>query len=154
MLIDCAEIEQYLHEHIPMSQAMAVAVEAIAETGVTLSAPLAPNINHRHTAFGGSISTLAILSAWTAVHVGLLREQIPCRIVIQRNSVDYLGPIEGDFQARCLPPTPQAWGKFLRAIARHGKGRINLVAEVTAGGEVAGRFQGDYVALKIAGDGR
>ena len=106
MDVSCAEIEQYLHEHIPMSKAMAVVVEAIAETGVTLSAPLAPNINHRHTAFGGSISTLAILSAWTAVHVGLLREQVPCRIVIQRNSVEYLGPIEGDFQARWLSPTP------------------------------------------------
>jgi len=44
-----AELEQYLHEHIPLSKAMAVFVVSVAQDAVVLGAPLAPNINHRET---------------------------------------------------------------------------------------------------------
>lgn len=59
------QVEQYLHQNIPISQQMAVSVVSIDEKGVILAAPLLPNINHHGTVFGGSISNLAILSAWT-----------------------------------------------------------------------------------------
>ena len=106
MAIDCIAVEQYLHEHIPLSQAMAVSVIAIDDNGVILSAPLAPNINHRNTVFGGSISTLAILSAWTFVHVRLQKLNMSSRIVIQSNSLDYTNPALDDVQAHCLTPEP------------------------------------------------
>ena len=97
MTIDCAAVEQYLHEHIPISKAMEVAVTSMDQYGVILSAPLAPNINHRNTVFGGSISTLAILSAWTFVHVQLELLNLSSRIGIQSNSLGYTNPATGDF---------------------------------------------------------
>ncbi len=144
---NCKSIEQYLHAQIPMSQAMQVSVTEIAESGIILSAPLAPNINHRSTVFGGSISTLAILSAWTYLRVRLQILDLPCRIVIKSNSIDYLKPIEGDFQAHCLTPAPLDWDKFITSIERRGKGRILLDAEVAAGGILSAKFRGEYVAL-------
>lgn len=39
------ELERYLHGHIPLSSAMQVSVEAASAEGVTLGAPLSPNIN-------------------------------------------------------------------------------------------------------------
>jgi thioesterase domain-containing protein len=62
--MDARELEDYLHVHIPLSAAMQVAVVAVDASGVTLAAPLAPNINHRDTVFGGSASAVAILAAW------------------------------------------------------------------------------------------
>ncbi len=148
MNIDIDSIERYLHDRIPISQAMAVSVMAIDENGVILSAPLHPNINHRSTVFGGSISTLAILSAWTFVHVRLQALALPCQIVIKHNSIDYLKPIAGDFQAHCRTPPPPDWDKFIATIERRGKGRIVLNAEVfTPKGILAANFQGEYVAL-------
>jgi len=47
-----AELESYLHEHIPLSKAMAVSVAEASVDSVTVSAPLEPNINHRATVFG------------------------------------------------------------------------------------------------------
>jgi len=41
------ELERYLHEHIPLSRAMQVSVVSVQPESVVLSAPLAPNINHR-----------------------------------------------------------------------------------------------------------
>jgi thioesterase domain-containing protein len=61
--MDARELQAYLHAHIPLSAAMQVSVDAVAADGVTLRAPLAPNINHRETVFGGSASAVAILAA-------------------------------------------------------------------------------------------
>lgn len=149
MSIDCVAVEHYLHEHIPLSAAMEVSVVSIEESGVVLSAPLAPNINHRNTVFGGSISTLAILSAWTFVHVQLKTLNIPSRIVIQSNSLEYTNPATGDFQAHCLAPDSIAWQRFINTLTKRGKGRISLSSDVYSNGLLVGQFQGKYVALKL-----
>lgn len=148
MTLDCAAVEQYLHEHIPISAAMAVTVSALYPQ-VILSVPLQPNINHRQTGFGGSISTLAILSAWTFVHVQLQSLLNPYRIVIQDNNVKYLQPVTGDFEARCISPPEESWLWFLKILQRKGKSRINLSVEVYANELLAGTFTGSYVALAI-----
>ena len=57
---DLSAIERYLHEHIPLTTHMEVGVDRIDGTGVRLTAPLAPNINHRQTAFGGSVAALRL----------------------------------------------------------------------------------------------
>ena len=143
-------VERYLHTHIPVTRAMKVAVTRIDAAGVRLAAPLAPNINHRHTAFGGSVSTLAILSAWTLLHTRLRVASSPSRIVIQRNSVEYLRPLHGDFEAFCAAPEPHRWERFKAGLARRGLARIILHAEIFGEGELAGRFEGAYVALAQA----
>ena len=147
--MDCKTVEQYLHEHIPLSQAMAIAVISINDDGVVLSAPLAPNINHRGTAFGGSISTVAILAAWTFVDVQLRGRSLSHRIVIRRHHIDYLKPIEGDFQAHCLPPTPASLDQFITTLSKRGKSRITLDVNLYSETALAGQFQGEYVALEI-----
>ena len=73
------DLEHYLHEHIPLSRAMQAQVLAASTEGITLGAPLAPNINHRETVFGGSASALAILAAWALVHTRLRAEGIAGR---------------------------------------------------------------------------
>ena len=148
MDISSTSVEKYLHEHIPLSKAMDVSVVSIDEAGVLLSAPLLPNINHRSTAFGGSISAVAILSAWTFIHVQLQILSLPCRIVIQSNSIEYRKPVESDIQAHCEAPSLQPWKRFIETVSKRGKGRIVLNVKVYSRGVLAGKFQGVYVALK------
>jgi thioesterase domain-containing protein len=141
------ELEAYLHQHIPLSKAMQVAAEEVSADRVVLAAPLAPNINHRETVFGGSVSALAILSAWSLLHVRLTSMQYSTRLVIQRNSMTYDRPIAGDFTARAAAPSPQAWETFLKMLARKGRARINVSSALFCEGQEAGRFEGDFVAL-------
>src|SRR5471030_1991704 len=103
------EIEAYLHGHIPISAGMGVRVTACDETGVTLRAPLAPNINHRDTVFGGSASAVAILAAWSLLHTRMRGEGIAARLVIQSNTMDYALPILGEFTARSALEQPEHW---------------------------------------------
>ena len=97
--MNSAELESYLHAHIPLSSAMGVTVRSANDEAVVLHAPLGPNINHRDTVFGGSASALAILAGWSLVHLRLTKEGVSPRIVIQRNTVEYNAPMLGDFDA-------------------------------------------------------
>lgn len=140
-------LEQYLHTHIPLTDAMEVSVVSVDATGVRLRAPIGPNINHRNTVFGGSAATLAILSGWTLIHTRLRAATFPSRIVIQRCSVDYITPLHHDFEAFCPAPAPDRWQRFLSGLRRRGRARIILHAELAGGDGVAGTFEGAYVAM-------
>jgi thioesterase domain-containing protein len=154
MTVDLAGVELYLHTHIPLSKEMGVRVVRIDEEGVRLAAPLAPNINHRSTVFGGSASAVAILAAWTFVHTRLRERGLSSRIVIQRNAMEYLRPISSDFEAFCPAPPSRAWQKLVDGVERRGRGRITLEVELFLDGEVVGAFSGSYVVVGAAGTTR
>lgn len=103
------ELQDYLHAHIPLSVAMQVTVKSLSEREVILEAPLAPNINHRETLFGGSASAVAILAAWSLLHVRTRAEGIDSRLVIQRNNMEYLLPVAGSFSARAFLSDEHGW---------------------------------------------
>lgn len=145
------ELERYLHDHIPLSKAMQVSVVSVSDDGVALSAPLEPNINHRETVFGGSASAVAILSAWSHLHIRLAQAGVAGRLVIQRNTMSYDLPIAGAFTARSSFADPTKWSPFLRALARKRKARITLTSVLEHAGQVVGRFSGEFVAF-TAGD--
>lgn len=142
-----SELESYLHDHIPLSRAMAVRVLSIADDKVILGAPLGPNINHRDTVFGGSASALAILSAWSLLHLRLTAVDLPSRVVIQRNSMEYLAPIAGDFTATATLDPATGWDGFLKMLNRKGLARITVGAELDYQGKIAGRLSGEFVAF-------
>jgi thioesterase domain-containing protein len=142
------EIEQYLHRHIPLTVAMGVRVKIGTPGRVELTAPLAPNINHHETVFGGSASALATLSAWTLVHIGLRHANVNATTVIQRNIMSYEEPIHGDFSAVCTLIDGGAWERFLRTIDRRGRGRITMNAHLIFENRQVASFEGDFVALK------
>jgi thioesterase domain-containing protein len=147
--LSAMEIERYLHRNIPLSAAMGVRVKMAGPHRIELAAPLAPNINHQSTVFGGSASALAMLSAWTLVHLGLRREGIEASTVIQRNVMHYEAPMHGEFIAVCALADASAWRRFVRTIERHGRGRIAMTAHLLADGRRKASFEGDFVALRV-----
>lgn len=142
------ELEIYLHSHIPLAAAMAVNVVAIENGSLTLGAPLAPNKNHRDTAFGGSVSTLATLAAWSLLRLRLDKQQAQsAHLVIQRHSMEYLLPISEAFSARAEFSQSTDWSRFEKAFASRGRARIVIGASVNWDGQECARFSGDFVAL-------
>jgi len=145
--MNAIDLERYLHEHIPLSKAMQVSVVSVQTDGVTLRAPLAPNINHRDTVFGGSASALAILAGWSLLHTRLEGAGLSSRLVIQRNTVNYDLPIAGPFTARSFIQTPAAWESFMLMLRRKGRARLTISCILDYDGQRAGRFEGEFVAL-------
>jgi thioesterase domain-containing protein len=148
-----AELEQYMHRHIPISRAMAVAVVSIGEGAVVLQAPLAPNINHRETVFGGSACALAILAGWSLLFVRLRATGLSSSLVIQRHTMEYQQPIVGQFTARATLQHPERWRSFTTLLARKRKARVAVTAALEHANQVVATFAGEFVALAATGNG-
>ena len=122
------QLERHLHQAIPLSRAMQASVLEAGEEHVLLGAPLAPNVNHRGTVFGGSAVTLATLSAWTLLYWRLRMHLPPASVVLQSSSMRYLRPISSAFAARATLRPDASWPTFLRTLARRGKARVSAPA--------------------------
>jgi thioesterase domain-containing protein len=143
------ELETYLHQRIPLSRAMAVEVRSAAPDGVELFAPLAPNINHRDTVFGGSASAVAILAAWSALYVRMRAEMRAGRIVIRRNKMSYERPIIADFTAKSEPPEAAAWAKAIATLGKGRPARVHVTATLECLGERVGVLEGEFVVMPV-----
>ena len=139
-------LRTYLHDHIPLSRAMAVEVVEASAAHVLLEAPLAPNINMHGTMFGGSAATLALLAAWSVMHLRLEAKGIASQLVIHRTTTEYLLPITGPAHASAhLDET--VWPAFLQTYRRRGRARLTVAAELLFDGQTAGRLSGEFVAI-------
>jgi thioesterase domain-containing protein len=142
------EITAYVHAHIPITAALGARVVHVDARSVQLRAPLAPNLNHRGTAFGGSLSALAILAGWVLVHLQLRDRGISARLVIQRSVLDFDAPLDGDFTATGMLPAAPAWDRFLATLARHRSARVTVVSTLASASGEGGRHEGTYVATR------
>jgi thioesterase domain-containing protein len=139
------ELKVYLHEQIPASKLLEVDVKSCSQSNIELTAPLEPNINHKNTVFGGSLSVLAILAGWSLVYMRL--NGIRNEIVIQESSMSYLKAANGSFCATSSYEGSVAWSKFNRSFTKRGRGRIQVESNVLCGGELVATFRGTYVAF-------
>jgi len=142
-------LQQFLREHIPLSKAMEVEVLEASTMGVKLSAPLAPNINHRRTVFGGSATALAILSAWALINLRLEDEKLKRRVVIQRSNMTYERPMTASFTASSAIVNETTWRRFVNPLKRKGKARIKVNSVLYCNGERVGKLEGDFVGLTL-----
>lgn len=147
--MEAPELEKYLHEQIPTSRALGISVKSSDHERVELMAPLAVNLNHKKTAFGGSISVIAILSGWSLVFLRL--QGFRNEIVIQESTISYLKPVTDDFFAISTYEESVAWKRFARSFHGHGKGRIMVVSKLFCNGELAATHRGTYVAINNTG---
>ena len=144
-------LEAYIHRQIPITAHMGVGIVDASVNRVELSAPLAPNINHRETVFGGSAAAIATLAAWTLVLVRLRDEGIAGRLVIARNSMQYGKPITDDFTAVAsvdqIDGWADGWDRFLAGITRKGRGRLTARSNLFLNGQQVAEFEGLFVAI-------
>lgn len=141
-----AALAAFLHEHIPLSRAMAVSVMRAGADEVALEAPLDPNINVHSTMFGGSVATLGLLAAWSVLHLRLEAAGIANQLVIHRTEADYLLPVKGPAQAVARLDGAD-WESFSHMLERRGRARLNVTADVMFEGNIAARLVGEFVAV-------
>jgi len=145
--MDEHELERYLHERIPLSRAMAIEVRAASLAGVEIYAPLAPNINHRDTVFGGSASAVAILAAWSALHLRMRAQGVDARLVIRRNTMSYERPITAGFTATAVPPDDASWTRLAGTLRRGRPARVRVGARLECAGQFVGELDGEFAVL-------
>lgn len=142
-----AQLQSYLHAQIPLSAAMGIEVAEASDEIIRLRAPLAPNINHRGTVFGGSLASIGTLACWCWLAYRLRSVEREDGIVVRRTKVEYLRPLSEAFQAVCHGPSPEAWEAFQKGLSRRGTARLHLHATVSAGEDIGAVLDGEFVAI-------
>lgn len=132
-------------EDIPLARQIGVQVLAYDGRSLVLAAPLGPNSNHKGTAFGGSLYSLAVLAGWGLLSLELEARAIAAEIVIQECAVDYRMPVTGDFTARAIAPEAAQIERCMRMLQRYGKARIDVEVVIEREGLEAVRLRGTYV---------
>ena len=141
------DLQLYLHKNIPLSKAIGIQVADVSPSGIMLSAPLAPNVNHTGTVFAGSASAAALLSAWALLFVRLENEGIHARGVVQRNSMIYGLPITDAFMAFAASPDTESWQRFTSTLKKKKRARIRLESLLYCNGANVGKMEGEFVAI-------
>jgi thioesterase domain-containing protein len=136
-----------LTREIPLGRAMQLQVERLDDRGIELSAPLAPNVNDKGTAFGGAMVSLMILAGWSLPRLLLRRERLEADLVIGRCQVRFAAPVGRDFLVACDWPDVDAIEIFTARLRESGRGRLELEPRVVDRGEVAAGLQARYAAL-------
>ena len=80
---------------------MGIRVASFDGASLILDAPLDPNLNHKSTAFGGSLYSIAVLCGWGLLHLKLAEARLHKHIVIQESNIRYLHPVVQDLHAEC-----------------------------------------------------
>ncbi|WP_373562202.1 thioesterase domain-containing protein [Pseudomonas sp. ICMP 561] len=145
---EAAALEQVLHHDIPLTQAMGVKVLSWQDHQLRLHLPLAPNINHKSTLFGGSLYCGAVLVGWGWLHLRLKEAGIDGgHIVIQDGQISYPLPVRGDAVAICDAPDEALWKKFITTYQRRKRARLTLHTRICAqnSDDQAATFTGQYV---------
>lgn len=132
-------------EDIPLARHIGVQVLAYDGRSLVLGAPLGANSNHKGTAFGGSLYSLAVLAGWGLLELELAARGVDAEIVIQACAVDYKMPVTGDFTARAVAPQAAQIERCVRMFARYGKARIEIATVIEREELEAVRMRGTYV---------
>lgn len=141
------DLQRTLAHEIPITTHMGLAVESYDGERLALRAPLEKNLNHKATAFAGSLNAVVTLAGWGLAWLILRELDIPATVVIQHSASSYLLPVTADFTACCGKPEPDQLALFEATLRRRGKARIELHVTIEQEGRVAVDFIGRYVVI-------
>lgn len=124
---------------IPIARAMELSISGYDGESLTMSAPLAPNINDKGCAFGGSMASVMTLAGWSLVRLALDARGSEGEIYVKDSTIRYLAPVWQDFCATACVADGDTFEDFFKAYDRRGKGRLHVYCTVPLpeGGEAA-----------------
>ncbi len=148
--METSDVESYILKSIPMAKHMGIRVKSCSEKAVELHLPLEGNTNHIGTSFGGSQLSASAIACWIYLRQRLMKAKIESEIVVQKNESHFYKPVDADSVIHAgLDDSKSAnWEEFLKTLESKSKARIPLKAEVIISGNIATKFQGDFVAIK------
>lgn len=146
--MDKFEFQQFLHHQIPITESMEISVLEFSPLKVKVLAKLEPNINHKSTAFGGSINCVMTVCGWALTFANIKDLDPEAHIVIRKSNINYLHPIKGDITAECTLTDNGRVERFLDMYTKHKKGILNLRVHCYDEDTILSEFEGQYVAFR------
>ena len=124
---------------------MGITVSEYDGNTLTIKAPLANNINHQQSAFGGSLFSLAALAGWGILQLKLSEMNLTGNTVIAGGDVEYSAPVFEELICKCS--LPDEYNGFATRLRDTGKASLRLKSNILTGHEKAMAFEGEYVVI-------
>jgi thioesterase domain-containing protein len=146
------DLLRFIRDKIPLARAMDLRLHHYAPDELALAAPLAPNVNDKGCAFGGSLASVMTLAGWALVELELQRRGEDCDVFVGDSQVRYLEPVWDDFRAEARLAAEAGFDVFFATLAERGKARIDVRCRVPGSGErPAATLEARFVAKRRAG---
>lgn len=142
------QFEQQLLADIPLARAMQLRVADWNDGRLRLSAPLAPNINDKGCAFGGSLASLMTLAGWGLFTLRMHAAGLDAEVFVADSSVKFRQPLYADLAVEAWRADDETWDAAFAALRTRGRARMFIAACVRgADGVVAAESRARFVAL-------
>jgi thioesterase domain-containing protein len=141
------ELQHELHDTIPLVRALGLSVRRARSGLIEFGATLAPNINDKGCAFGGSLASLLTLACWSVLRVHTWQEQQVADIFVHTSRMNYIAPIWQDFTVHAQLDAA-ALAQFSATLAEKGKAAALIHAHVRVGDLVAVSMESRFVAKR------
>ena len=141
-----ATLEAHILEHIPLARGLQLRVPRYSGDELEMTAPLAPNINDKGCAFGGSMASLLTLAGWGLIELGLRARQLDCDIYVGDSRIRYQEPVWGELRGIARFVEAGALDTLIDALATRGKGHAEVVCEITGGERAAATLNARFFA--------
>ncbi|HLQ84847.1 MAG TPA: YiiD C-terminal domain-containing protein [Salinisphaeraceae bacterium] len=131
--ITAAELQrlnQTIASAIPLARAAGIHLQAAGDNTLVARAPFAANSNPHATVFGGSLYVAALVAGYAQTVWLLEAAALEATVVIRHAEADYRRPLQGEIVAHVAPLDATACARFLDAVKRRGRGRIDLTVSV------------------------
>lgn len=140
------ELEKKLYEQIPLTKFMNLKIINYNNIDLTTTAPLNININDKGTAFGGSLATITIISAWSLCW--LIQKELEFNsnnIVVIKNEHSYKKPVTKDIVCKTFKPTEEEIKNLKQKLLSKKSASIKIKSQIIEDGEICVEFVGFYV---------
>ena len=140
------QLEKKLHKEIPLTKLMKLKINTHNEKELITSAPLNININDKGTAFGGSLSTMTIISSWSLCW--LISQELGFdskNIVVIKNENKYSKPVTKDIVCHTLKPSESEIALLKKKLETKKSASIKITSQIIEDNETCVEFTGFYV---------
>ena len=140
------ELQNKLYNEIPLTKMMELQIKDFNINELITTAPLEPNINDKGTAFGGSLSTLSIISAWSLCW--LISKELGFdsnNIVIIKNETSFRKPVTNDIICHTKKPSLQEIKILKQKLENKKSASIKIESQIIEDGKICVDFVGYYV---------
>ena len=125
-MIDLKRFEAECRREIPLLTAMDLSFISFDDLALTMEAPLAPNINNKGTAFGGSIASICLFGGWAVATLAFMDNDIHnTEIVVFKNEMTFERPARGHLTVRAYMK-PEDFAACLERLRAGDPDRIRL----------------------------
>lgn len=140
------ELQNKLYNEIPLTKIMEIKIQNYNNQELITTASLGININDKGTAFGGSLSTLSIISGWSLCW--LISKELGFNsnnIVIIKNETSFRKPVTKDIICHTKKPSNEEIQILKEKLLIKKSASIKIESKIIENDEICVDFVGYYV---------